>query len=138
MSNIVEIIKSVFGWMVKHKVITIIGAVIISFVVLSVMASKHQQSKANERNALEEDGGESVEGGISEYEQEQELYIQRYGEPKEGFRWNEDGELIPIGSIGKTQEDVIFTYLRSLTTLDFANAQRFSYKTEVVKQYQRF
>src|SRR5690606_33034944 len=75
---------------------------------------------------------------ISEYEQEQELYIQRYGEPKEGFRWNEDGELIPIGSIGKTQEDVIFTYLRSLTTLDFANAQRFSYKTEVVKQYQRF
>lgn len=122
--------------MVEHKKTTIaIGStVVICFFGYNAMADRQAQ-KEEQVMAEKEAKQNDVK---SDFDIEQEKLIKRYGTPKKGFRWTDDGKLQALGDRGMTSEDVIYAYVRGLSTLDFSIAQRYSFKTDVVKTYQAF
>lgn len=138
MSRIWGIVKGVGFWIRDHKGLTITIGVVVFIIGLFVTANIYQAHKQKSLQAQTEMHSKSDSNKMSEYDREQQQLIQKYGKPKKGFRWTDDGQLMAIGSIGKTPEDVAYTYVRSLSTLDFANAQRYSYKTQTVKTYESF
>lgn len=68
----------------------------------------------------------------------QKNLVKKYGDPPEGFKWSVTGELVAIGSDTMTAEDVLYTYLRSLSMLDFYTAQEYSQDSNVVSTYQDY
>lgn len=117
---------------------TFIGVLILIglFIFANIKLNEQQREEEKASKPQVEETTETTSN--SEYAQDQAKYIEKWGEPKEGFIWTDDGQLQAIGSIDKTPEDVIYSYVRSLSTLDFANAQRYSYKTQTVDTYQKY
>lgn len=68
----------------------------------------------------------------------QKNLVKKYGDPPEGFKWSVTGELVAIGSDTMNAEDVLYTYLRSLSMLDFYTAQEYSEDSNVVSTYQDY
>lgn len=132
------IVKGILKWFWGHKLATFGIVVILGFIVLVSVASNYSAKKEAEANeeVAEEDVGET--DFQTEFKEEQAKYVDKFGEPNEGFYWGDDGQQIAYGTEAKTPEDVAFVYLRSLSTLDFANAQRYSFKTDTVTTYQNF
>ena len=68
----------------------------------------------------------------------QKQLIEKYGQPQDGFRWSLTGELVAIGTDELTAEDILYTFVRSLSVLDFATAQKYSRDSSVVATYQDY
>lgn len=68
----------------------------------------------------------------------QDSLNEKYGSAGEGFVWDYDGTLLPLGDPKMPADEVVFTFLRGVATLDFNTASRFSRKSYVVKQYQKY
>lgn len=135
MEQIKGILSGVFGWCASHKKTTIALVSLLVFISLLVIADKYTESKEASANENSEEQGSEENTNQTEYDKEQQRLVEKYGEPKEGFRWTEDGALQALGEADKTSEDVAFIYVRSLSTLDFANAQRYGYKTQTINTY---
>ena len=75
---------------------------------------------------------------VSEEEQEKQRLIERYGEPPEGFMWNDDGELYSLTSDDKPAEDVLYTFVKALSMEDFATALKYSTKSSILKKYDSY
>lgn len=120
-----------------------------------VIASKHRANTQAEQEALEaqqeaemeaemeeEYEEDEEESGLSEaeleYQEEQAYLAEKYGAPAEGFRWDDDGELIPLSDSNMSAEDVLYAYIRGVSQLSFADVQKYSFKSSVVKQYDRY
>ncbi|PGF05116.1 hypothetical protein [Bacillus toyonensis] len=129
-------LSGITSWIMEHKKTTlaIAGVVIIGIISYNAVADRQAQKEA-EVSAEKSAKQENVK---SDFDIEQEKLVKKHGAPKKGFRWTDDGKLQAIGDKGMTSEDVIYAYVRGLSTLDFSNAQRYSYKTDVVKSYQGF
>lgn len=141
MSGVVEKLKNIGSWFWEHKKTSIALLIVIFIIGLFITADIYQAEKkkaASEIAAKMAKANKKAGGKQTKFEQLQAQYIKEYGKPKRGFVWTEDGQLQAIGSLGKTPEDVTYTYVRSLSTLDFANAQRFGYKTQTSSTYEGF
>lgn len=75
---------------------------------------------------------------LSYAEQIQKMLREKYGEPPEGFEWGYTGELIALGTEDLSQEDVIYTYIRALSILDFATAQRVASSSSILDMYNEY
>lgn len=62
----------------------------------------------------------------------------RYGKAPKGFVWNDDGTLLSLGIKGMESDDTVYTYLRSISTLDLGTAEQLSRKSTVVKSYTEY
>lgn len=58
-----------------------------------------------------------------------------YGKPPEGFIWDQQGNPISLGIKGMDSEDVVYAYVRAISTLDMGTAQKLSRETSVVEKY---
>lgn len=127
--------SSVKDWIVDHKKISITIFVLLIFGYFIVTASI--QRNADKEAEVNASNKQTVEAK-SDFDRDQEKLVKKYGKPKKGFRWNDEGKLQAVGEKEMKSEDVIYAYVRGLSTLDFSNAQRYSYKTDVVKTYQGY
>lgn len=132
------------GFEIKKKQL-IIGGVIIAilFGANKISAIKKQKEVDERRAALEAAKAENVapvdpNAGLSREEVRQKGYIELWGEPPEGFRWNNKGELVAISSDNLTSDDVIWSYLRALSILDFSTAQKYSSMSVVNSTYESY
>lgn len=81
----------------------------------------------------------SINGGTDEVlARMQESLKQEYGEPPEGFIWDQQGNPISLGIPDMSSEDVVYTYLRALSTLDMGIAQKLSRGSSVIETYAEY
>lgn len=132
---------NILGFKLGKKHIIIIVIIIGIIVAVSQVSKANKQKEIEERNkaAQEEREKQSQEkdpnAGLSESEIEQRAYIKLWGQPAEGFRWNDDGELVATSSDDLTNEEVLWNYLRALSILDFSTVQKYSSRSLVKNTY---
>src|SRR5699024_3000725 len=68
--------------------------------------------------------------------QMQDDLIKTYGQVPDGYIWDIDGELLSLGDKSMTAEDVVYSYLNGLRTLDFSTVQKYSRSSIVVDTYE--
>ena len=91
-------------------------------------------NKSNEKAKVdtEETTTSSSTEELSDYEMEQLRLIKRFGDAGKGYRWSDDGTRLALGDPNLTETEVAYTFLRSVSTLDFATAQKYAYNSKVL------
>lgn len=132
------------GFNIGKKTVIIVGAVVVAIAVSSIASSNAKKKELEDRIEAERIRREQALSSEAETtvaltfdEQQQKALIEEYGEPPEGFRWDFAGNLVAISSDDITPEDLLYTYVRSLSMLDFATAQRYSSQSFVVSTYSK-
>ena len=123
-----------------------IGVVVFLFLIISVVGirSYNQNKKAKEEAAKAEQAAKEADltkvdlKNLSDFDKEQVRWIERYGTPPKGFRWKDDGTLQALGDPNLKDTDVAYAYIRALSTLDIATAQKYSNKTNVITSLNRY
>ena len=132
------------GFEISKKTLIVIGIGILILIGIIAGNSVIQKRKDAERMA-------EYQAKVDEYnkthqtvqdtrtldERMQDSLVQRFGNPPEGFKWGMDGSLIPL-SDASSCEDVIFAFMRALSTLDFSTAQRYSKDSRVISNYESY
>lgn len=130
---------------IKPKLI--IGGIVL-FVVLLIVANvqtKNKEKKAAEEaqkkldamsasSVVVEDNSEE----LSDAELEQQALIEVFGEPPAGFRWDEDGNPVPISDESLTAEEVGYQFLRAVSTLNMETAQKYAYNSRVLSMFDSY
>lgn len=75
---------------------------------------------------------------LSYHDQRQLELQERYGIAPEGFEWDIQGNLVPLGSDTMSAEDVIYTFVRSISMLNIAEAQKYSSDSKIIEDYQDY
>lgn len=70
---------------------------------------------------------------LTAFEEDQKRLISRFGEAGEGYYWSDEGTRMALGDQNLSESEVIATYLKSISTLDFATAQKYAYKDQVLR-----
>lgn len=131
----------IFKFYVKKKTIFIIGILVVICLLYSAYSSNKKEKEYQARYAEAQrrlaQGNTVVEDEevLSYNERLQKALREQYGEPPEGFEWGYNGELIALSSDDLTYEDVCYTYVRALSILDFATAQRVASKSNIIDTY---
>lgn len=133
------------GFDIGKKQIIAVGAVVGVIAIATAVSSHNKQKEIDERIAAEqarlaaaEANSMDNEDEMSEEEEEKQMLIKLYGEPPEGFMWNDEGELYAISDENKTAEEVVYTYIRSLSIQDFSSAQKCARKSTIARSYSKF
>lgn len=139
---------NIFGFKVSKKALIIIGVILVVLVVASTISSnnaKNEAKKRNEQIKAEREAQEQKEAetssstaNLSRAELEQQAFIEEWGQPPEGFRWNRKGELVAVSSDDLTSEEVVWSYLRALSILDFSTVQKYSLNSVVESAYEGY
>lgn len=67
----------------------------------------------------------------------QQSLSEEFGSAPDGFEWDYDGSLIPLGDESEA-EDVLYMFLRALSILDFSTAERYSKNSSIIASYQDY
>lgn len=103
--------------------------------------ASEEEAKQKAKEAAEEYQRTHQQGTEFSYDYDavlQKNLVKKYGDPPEGFKWSVTGDLVAVGSDTMNAEDVLYTYLRSLSMLDFYTAQEYSEDSNVVSTYQDY
>lgn len=132
------------GWEFTSKQIFVF-VLIVGLVFLFSWFSDYKQRKEDEAKA--EQARKEREAQLSKMDFEddydydvdylQEALIKEYGTPPDGFKWSVTGELVALGN-EMPCEDVVYTYLRALSVLDFSIAEKYSYSSSVIDAYKNY
>ena len=131
------------GFKISKKM-CIIAVIIIAIIIVKSYyddyTEKQEIKKRNEEALAAKQANMPAETEpLSAHDQRQASLIKRFGEPPEGFEWATNGTLVAKGEDSEsTCEDVVYTFLRSLSILDFSTAQRYSTNSLVIKIYQKY
>lgn len=129
------------GFQITKKKVIVIGIIILVIVLVSAV-KKQAEQKEIERRLAESRKEPTTSAPTTEYdfdEQYQAKLREKYGEPPEGFEWDALGNLVATtGDDSLSCEDVVYTYLRSLSILDFATALRYAEKSTVADTYTQY
>lgn len=132
-----------FGFEVKKPVI--IGGIVVIAIVgtISLVESGKERKEFEERQKAEQERLEQAqeqqnnvsENLISVEDQMQASLVEEYGEAPEGFKWDVLGNLVAVSSDDKSAEEVLSIFIRSISIMDFASAQRYSASSKVYETY---
>ena len=129
---------------VKKKTAIKVGIVLVVIFAISKFRSYTEEKELAERAAkLEAERLAAMQNVqepeiLSYSEQIQRQLREQYGEPPEGFEWDYMGNLVALSSEDLTYEEVAYTYIRALSILDFATAQRFSSYSKVIDNFNNY
>ena len=113
----------------------IVGIIFVYSQYKSAQAAKELEARMLEQERLRALAGSS-EVGVYDYDEALRRRLhEMYGEPPEGFEWALNGELIALSNEDLTYEDVVYSYVRALSILDLATAQRLSSTSRVIDEY---
>ena len=122
-------------WDKKGVRYTILGVLALVLLLFGVRACNQAKKSNTETKASEEqvDKPKNKNAGLTPFEEEQKRLIRKYGEAGEGYYWSDEGTRMALGDQNLSETEVLRTFLRSLSTLDFATAQKYAYKDQVLK-----
>lgn len=130
------------GFKISKKVLLVIVGVVLVIIISSVVSSNKEDAEIEARlkaqeelNKQEESDGNVSNDMLSYEDQLQEELVEQFGTPPEGFKWDIMGELVAISSDDMSAEDVLFTFIRSISIMDFATAQRYSATSRIYNKY---
>lgn len=138
MSKILGIFK------VKRNIMILVIILLVIIVVGRGIASRnYANKKQDETDAYTEQLLEQAKEGDTEVTdnlllQMQDDLIKTYGQVPDGYIWDIDGELLSLGDKSMTAEDVVYSYLNGLRTLDFSTVQKYSRSSMVVDTYEGY
>lgn len=135
---------NIIYWFRDHKKasLSILGVVL--FIFLMIGANNHQkQKKLEQQKKIEQEqktepsteGSSYVEGTDAYLMSMQTELRKSFGTPPKGFIWDLNGNTISLGDKSMSSEDVLYAYIRALSTLDMATAQKYSRDAKVVETY---
>lgn len=139
-----DILSNIWDWVKSHKKSTFAIIGVILFIILMVSANNHaKQKKLKEQQASTEQVTTEETKDSKSYTEGTDAYLmsmqpelrKSFGTPPEGFIWDLNGKGISLGDKSKSSEDVLYTYIRALSTLDLATAQKYSRDAKVVETY---
>lgn len=139
-----DILSNIWNWVKSHKKSTFAIIGVILFIILMVSANNHaKQKKLKEQQASTEQVSTEETNNSKSYTEGTDAYLmsmqpelrKSFGTPPEGFIWDLNGKGISLGDKSKSSEDVLYTYIRALSTLDLATAQKYSRDAKVVETY---
>lgn len=139
----VRLVLKLFGFEIGKKQI-IIGGIIIAVIGGGLAYSSYKENKEyqkrleEQKKAIEAQQQQSNEGVMSYEDAMQQSLVEQYGEPPEGFKWDILGNLVALSSDDMSAEDVIHTYIRSISILDFATAQRYASSSKIYDTYNNY
>lgn len=129
----------------NKKVLVIVGGVLVVFILIKGgVSARNEKIKQEEADKLTEkllaEANESAvsDEGDSLLMQMQPELIKSYGKVPEGFIWENDGSLLSLGDKSMSAEDVVYAYLRGLSTLDISTVERYSRNSKVVETYSTY
>ena len=141
-----DILSNIWDWVKSHKKSTgaIVGVLLL--IVLMVAANNHAKQKQLEQQKAEtakiakdnevQDKDRSYVEGTDAYLMSMQPELRKsFGTPPNGFIWDLNGKGISLGDKSKSSEDVLYSYIRALSTLDLATAQKYSRDAKVVETY---
>lgn len=129
---------------VKRNIIILVVIFIVLIVVVRGITGKKAENKQQaETDAYTEQLLEQAKEGDTEISdsllvQMQDDLIKTYGQVPDGYIWDIDGELLSLGDKSMTAEDVVYSYLNGLRTLDFSTVQKYSRSSVVVDSYEGY
>ncbi len=96
-----------------------------------------QEVIANEKEALKTQQQQSdiTKGTDMQLVQNQESLVQAFGKTPKGYIRNWDGSLLSLGDNNMTSDQVLYSYLKGISTLDMATVQKYSRNSSVYKTY---
>jgi len=135
----------IFGFNFSKRTL-VIGLIIIVVIFISSMASKvSKQRELDERIKAQQESLQAAKNqtvaetkSLTQKELIQKSLRERYGEPPEGFEWDYAGNLVALGDDEMSYEDIVYTYIRSLSILDFSTAQRYASVSKVANTYNNY
>lgn len=101
----------------------------------SVNEARVKALKETTQSSQSGDSKETSDGLDTLLMEQQPTLREKYGTPKEGFIWDVDGALLSLGDASMAPDEVVYTYLRALNTLDFSTAEWVSRRASVVTSY---
>lgn len=128
------------GFNIKKKQLIIFGTIALVLVISSAYSKSKKQKELEQRLADEQARIEAAQAALGDKEvltleeKQQRKLVEKYGNPPEGFKWDLTGEAVPITDESSCEE-VVFTFLRALSMLDFSTAQRYSSESSVISDY---
>ena len=129
---------------VKRNIIILVVIFIVLIVIVRGITGKKAENKQQEEtDAYTEQLLEQAKEGDTEISdslliQMQDDLIKTYGQVPDGYIWDIDGELLSLGDKSMTAEDVVYSYLNGLRTLDFSTVQKYSRSSVVVDTYEGY
>lgn len=129
----------------NKKVLVIAGGVLVVFILIKGgVSARNEKIKQKEADKLTEqllaeanEGVTSDEGDSLLMQMQPEL-VKSYGKVPEGFIWESDGSLLSLGDKSMSAEDVVYAYLRGLSSLDISTVERYSRSSKVVESYSTY
>lgn len=114
---------------------TFLGVLTLVLLLLGVRACNQAKKSNTDTNTetTEKTSRRDKSVALTPFEEEQKRLIRKYGEAGDGYYWSEEGTRMALGDQNLSETEVIRTFLRSLSTLDFATAQKYAYKDQVLR-----
>lgn len=125
------------GKNISWKTIIIIGS-IVTFIVLLVVANNYQKRKEEASAEAEAIATTVPVATLSRAELQQQSYESAWGKAPEGFRWTRRGELEALSDDSLPAEDVAYSYLRALSTLDLGTAEKYASVSVALDTYEGY
>lgn len=127
-------LKSFINWLKqdKKKMLAFIGVLVVILFLVGTTLSKGKPSKDDDKDKKQKEVSTQ-----QSYNTDEARLNKKCGKAPSGFRWGEGCVTIATGQMGLSDEDVLYTYLRSLSLLDIETAEKYSYKTEVINSYSK-
>ena len=129
----------------NKKVLVIAGGVLVVFILIKGgVSARNEKIKQEEADKLTEqllaeaNEGVTSDEGDSLLMQIQPELVKSYGKVPEGFIWESDGSLLSLGDKSMSAEDVVYAYLRGLSSLDISTVERYSRSSKVVESYSTY
>jgi hypothetical protein len=135
---------NIIYWFRDHKKASLSLLGVVLFIFLMIGANNHQkQKKLEQQKKVEQEqktepsteGSNYVEGTDAYLMSMQTELRKSFGTPPKGFIWDLNGNTISLGDKSMSSEDVLYAYIRALSTLDMATAQKYSRDAKVVETY---
>lgn len=117
---------------IRYTVLSLVAIIVLLFGIRACAQGKAAKDDGSE-NKSDKSSLRSKNVGLTPFEEEQKRLIRKYGEAGEGYYWSDEGTRMALGDQNLSETEVIRTFLRSLSTLDFATAQKYAYKDQVLK-----
>lgn len=129
-------LNAFFSNKVAVRVLATIG--ILVALVLGIRACNQANKAKVVEDTTETTTSSSEKIYLTQFEEDQKRLIQRYGDPGDGYYWSDEGKRMALGDQNLTEREVATTFLRSVATLDFATAQKYAYRDQVLRTVNQY
>lgn len=136
------IFKKIFS---NRKLLVSVVLVILAMVYFTtgyISTKKEEKARIERKKEIDEtiENAKKESGNVSDNMilNMQDDLIESYGKLPEGYIWDIGGGLLSLGDTSMSAEDVVYSYLNGLRTLDMSMVQKYSRSSTVITTYEGY